>query len=643
MSGVCGLYYRDGDSVDEATMCDFARTLDHRGPDGSHTVEAGPVGFAHQRFETTPESAHERLPRTNGGLTITADARIDNRDELRARLDVGRHRGVVTDSELVLEAYREWGRDAPKELVGAFAFAIWDPDAGHLFCARDHTGLRPLYYSLSDDRFLFASEPDAISSRDGVTKTLDERRVGDYLAGIHADHERTFYSDVKRLPPAETLTVTADDAQRRRYWELDPDREIDLESDEAYAEAFREQFEEAVRCRLRTNGPVGTFLSGGLDSSSVTCVANEYLRERGTPHYTFSVVFDEVPESDEREYIHAVVDECDVRPRFVAGDQTGALSNRRAMLDATGEPFAANMLFLHWGLYRAVNNSEADVVLGGYGGDATVSHGVGRFLELALGGHPVRLTSEISAFASKFDRSIRSVFTGYVVSPFVPDRVKRAYHAVLGDEVHRRQRTLLNEKFADRVELDKGQSQNGSRRGRATTERERHYRTLESGISAADLETTNEVASFHGVEHRHPFLDKRLVEFCLALPAEQKLRRGWSRYVLREAMSRYLPSVVQWRPQKTSVAPVFDRALRHFDAPDLRTIVETQVPALAEYVDVDAVEQTYEAVVKDGVSVHATDLWKVGVLATWVDQDGGGNPPEQPKPVDVGQNISSRN
>lgn len=619
MSGVAGVYYRDGDGVDQTELEAFSRSLAHRAVDGSSTLEEDPIGFTHQQFHTTPEAVHEELPRAEHGLAITADARIDNRDDLLSRLSLRDCSEVVTDSDIILEAYREWGIDAPNELVGAFVFAIWDADAERLVCARDHTGLRPLYYSLDERRFLFASEPGGLLSRDDVPNTADEVRIGDYLSRTVQDRERTFYSEIKRLPPATTVTITADDVSKSRYWELDTEREIELDSDEAYARAFREHFEEAVRCRLRTDGPVGTFLSGGLDSSSVTCVANEYLRERGVAHETFSVVFDEVPESDEREFIEPVLRECTVRSTFVKCDDTGPLTGVREMLDATDEPFTAHALYLHWELYRSVADADIDVVLGGYGGDITVSYGLRRFVELALDMDLVELKSELSAFASMFDRSTRDVFVGYVLSPLLPDSIKDVWHTLRRDGQSTEFGPMLDEDFVDDIGLKQRRERIETGRTVAKTERERQYRALEDGVTVADIETVNKVSAVHSIDHRHPFLDKRLIEFCLALPADQKLRNGWSRYVLRRAMNQYLPSEVQWRKWKTSYTKAFRRNLRECNEGELREAIEKHEPSVEPYVDIDEYENAYTAALEGQEGEWCLDLWLTCVLAFWAE------------------------
>ncbi len=295
MSGMVGVFRRDGAPVQDKLVETMAATLAHRGPDGLSVVCAGPAGLGHTMLWTTPESLHEVLPCQHraSGLIITADARIDNRDELIAELGLESGHPAITDSELILEAYHKWGQDCVQKLLGDFAFAIWDPRQEQFFCARDPMGVKCLYYFASDTLFAFGSEIKALCCLEEVPKRLNELRILDYLANIFDDRAITFYKDIYRLPPASTLLVTRRQQKIAKYWSLDPKRELKLKSDEEYTEAFRDCFVRSVRDRMRSAFPIGSALSGGLDSSSIACVARRINESQasGAPLHTFSLIF----------------------------------------------------------------------------------------------------------------------------------------------------------------------------------------------------------------------------------------------------------------------------------------------------------------------------------------------------------------
>ena len=269
--------------------------LERRGPDGSHHLLDGPAALGHTLLATTPEALHEVLPLTDAasGCSITADVRLDNREELLPALGLAEEARVIGDGELMLRAYLLWGEACLEHLLGDFAFAIWDPRSQRLFAARDQMGLRQLIHChVPGELFAFATEPEAILALPDVPRRINEARIADYLDDLEAaDFTSTFYEGLYRLPPAHCLTVDASGLQIRRYWALQPVTELQLDSDEAYAAAFLMVFTKAVRSRLRCAGPVGSMLSGGMDSGSVVAVATRLLQAEGRgPLQTFSAV-----------------------------------------------------------------------------------------------------------------------------------------------------------------------------------------------------------------------------------------------------------------------------------------------------------------------------------------------------------------
>ena len=240
---------------------------------------------------------------------IVADARLDNRREVVAALDLeASATRDVGDGELILRAYERWGGACPTRLVGDFAFAVWDSRNETLFCARDHVGVKPFYYHRAASAFLFASEIKALLTSPIVPYRLNPARVADHLVGLFGDQTSTFYRDIDRLPAGHTLTVTRSGMRIQRYWTLDSSRELVLGSDEEYAEAFRECFTEAVRCRMPSSDRVGCLLSGGLDSSSIVATARSLRTAVDAKLDTFSAIFPSLPaprpQKDRRARLH---------------------------------------------------------------------------------------------------------------------------------------------------------------------------------------------------------------------------------------------------------------------------------------------------------------------------------------------------
>jgi asparagine synthase (glutamine-hydrolysing) len=622
MSGITGVYRFDDDPVPADTLRAMTDAIDHQGPDGEWTWREGRVGLGHQRFETTPEAEHASSPPERGGRVITFDGRIDNREELLRELDTAGPPGRVADADLVLAAYERWGEDCPERLIGAFAFAIRDSD-GRLIAARDHVGLRPFYYYRGEDRFLFGSELKPLWAAGGVPRRLDDIRLSNHLAQEYQSDERTYFEEVKRLPPAHLLVVDDDGVEMTEYWALDPDRTIDLETDEAYAERFRELFFEAVECRLRAKGPIGSMLSGGLDSSSIVSTADE-LREDGDsgPLYTYSAVFDEeeLSSSDEREYIDAVLEECSATPRFFRGDQRNPLGDLETILYHSESPELGNNFYLSWNVYRAAGEDGVRVLLDGTGGDQVVSYGIGYLPELAASGRWLTLARGISALYKKpeYSFNLRGLLLGRTLAPLLPTSVRKARMNIRNNEFRDIASPTLDPEFLERTDAKERLFE--SIATEPTMARNRHYSQMRSSHVVSLLERLNKTTKAFGVEPRYPFFDRRLMEFCLGTPADQIMYEGWMRYMLRNAMGGVLPHEVQWRAAKGNLAPSFWRALRENTADDIAEVLFADNLRITEYIDLERARSGYQEFTNGGRPGLNT-VWFPVVLESWLRSD----------------------
>ncbi|TYL36440.1 asparagine synthetase B [Natronococcus pandeyae] len=618
MSAITGIYRRSEEQLDTNGLTRMARTLSHRGPDGVGIWSGGSVEFGHRMLYTTPESRHATYPLQRGKYVLTADVRLDNRAELIAELDLERRRNrPTTDGELLLAAYERWGDRCPNRLLGAFVFAIWDDEQNRVFCARDHVGIRPLYYHLSDNLFVFGSEIRALRASPDVPTPLNEVRIGEHLAGLFEDKTGTAYRSISRLPPAHTMTVTPEDVTSRNYWTPDPSRELQLDSDQAYAERFKELFEKAVRCRLRSTRPVGATLSGGLDSSSITTTAADLTPDQYELP-TFSAVFDAVPESNERRFIEDVIDETTVAPTFVSPNKTSPLPDTDGFASRDG-PIAIPTLYVHRELCRAASQRNVRVLLHGFGGDSTVSYGFTALPEYTHTGYWRRLLHETECVADRFDVPVRTVLWGTVLKPMIPSLVRDVWGRVQGwDSLIERINSTIDPEFADRIGLqERIQRFEIDRPPVKDFVRGHHYRNLTSGFVPFSLESSDRTAARFGLEVRYPFLDKRLIEYCLALPPEQFLRNGWSRSILRRAMGTRLPDTVAARVWKTDLSEAFSSALITHERDRLEKLSNSPAHVDA-YIDRPALQQAIDRLLTDQTLDDARPVWRALTLEDWL-------------------------
>lgn len=625
MSGILGIFYRDGRTVERENIEPMTDILAHRGSDNVGIWLSGSVGMGHRLRWTTPESLLEHMPRVDrtGNFVITADLRLDNRSELIANLNFdASYLNKITDSELVLAAYQKYGEDCPNKLLGDFAFAIWDERSQHLFCARDCYGVKQLYYYCSDGVMVFATEIKALLCLSEVPRRLNETKVADYLLTCLEDREITFYQGIYRLPPAHSLTVSRERVRSQQYWSFDPEKNIILGSDGEYAEAFGELFTEAVRCRMRSAFPVGTLLSGGLDSSSITCVARNLLDRQRQPNLpTFSAIFATVTQCDERPYINAVVEQGGIEPHFIPGDRIGPLTDWDRTVWHQDEAYYAPNLFLHQELYRVAQQQNVRVLLDGFDGDTTVSHGIAYLAELTRSGNWLYLIPEVMGLARNFERSPRQMFWRHGLEPIVHPKLRRFGNKLIArNQSLPKPSLLLQADFARRIQLK--QRLEHLQQGRSQlpkSSREAHYRLLTAGVMPFALEAADKASAAFEVEPRYPFFDKRLMEFCLALPPEQKIYRGWTRVIMRRAMEGVLPSKIQRRGGKSNLGANFSHGLR-LGQEKLDRVIQSDLAAIEDYVDLASLRSLYQRFSSSQEIAHGDYLllWKSLSLALWL-------------------------
>jgi asparagine synthase (glutamine-hydrolysing) len=533
----------------------------HRGPGGAGTWIDGPAGLGHRMLRTTPEALHEHQPLCDesGQVCLVLDGRVDNREDLGKALEA---ESVIlrecSDAELVLKSYLRWGEDAPFRILGDFAFAIWDGRQRALFCARDIFGIRPLNYYCGANFFLLASELHQLFHDPRVRKAPNEGMVAEYLSGQITQCEETLWEGILRLPAAHLMWVRPGGIEKRRYWDFDLSKGIRYKKDDEYASHFLDLFREAVRCRLRSCGPIGSYLSGGLDSSSVSVIANELLGEQGRtePLDTFSLVFPGMS-CDESGYIQATVEHAGLHSHLfppVPPSMDYYHDQAVRYQDFPGWPNGGAMLRpLHEGLRQA----GIRVVLSGWGGNECVEGSSTHLAELAAEGKFLELVRVAKARAALGGAPWWRLVLDYGIRPNIPSEVKRVLRRL---RPRRRRFGCLSPELQERTALFRRVEASGSPPGASPVQRAMHS-DFYSGWGAHSYEIADRDAAFLGLDQRHPFFDRRLAEFAFALPERQRSHRGLVKIVLRNAMQGRLPEPVIRRRIQAEFTPVFRGAV----------------------------------------------------------------------------------
>ncbi len=294
MCGICGTVYRDQErTVDENVLQQMSSLLSHRGPDDSGIYLKGNVGLAHRRLsiiDLTP-AGHQPMPNEDESVWIVFNGEIYNYQDIRRELLVRGHRfRSNTDTETIIHLYEDKGEDCVQDLRGMFAFAIWDAKKRRLFCARDRVGKKPFVYAHTGEGLFFASEIKSLLACSSLDKKIDYSALHHYLTYQYVPSPLSIFATIKKLPPGHMLIYEDDTLTIKRYWNLSYRNKLRLPSLEDYGKRLEELFEEAVRIRLRSDVPLGAFLSGGIDSSLVVAMMQRLMNQ---PVKTFSIGFKE--------------------------------------------------------------------------------------------------------------------------------------------------------------------------------------------------------------------------------------------------------------------------------------------------------------------------------------------------------------
>lgn len=568
MSGICGLLRLDGRPVAITDLDAMLAPMHRRGPDGHSTWHHGPLGLGHALLATTPEAHAAPQPWVcpDSGCVVVADSRLDERAPLARALGLrDRPSDQIGDAELIAAAWQRWGEACTAHLTGDFAFVAWDPRTHTLHCARDITGVRPLYVSFVPGRLLaFASDTHALLALPDVPDTLNPPRLADALADFYEsiDPRITFHAAIERLPPATTLTLRDGQRHERKYWHPLQRRPALPGSEGEWIEATRHVLDQAVRRRLR-GGPAGAMVSGGLDSSSVAALAFRHGQHLGgAPLRTYSAV-DSRAANRETNAIGSMLQAYPFNATRVdlAHPET-FLPAVRAQHDAAREPFDAGMTLLS-AIYATAHRDGVRVMLDGMPGDALYSSS--RLLAYLVTHAGWKAAWHEAVAMHREDQHhhphLRAIRT--LASNGLPAWAKR----MLARRHHLRfyrdtvwPNAAISSHFAAQIGLRERNTAffehlSATRQVDATGWGES---IMAAGHIAAGAERYGRIASHHGIEPRHPFLDRDVIELHAWMPPTLRIRDGRHKWALRQAMAPLLPGDIAWRKDKDHLGWAFN-------------------------------------------------------------------------------------
>ena len=523
----------------------------------------------------------ERLPcaEPDTRFAVTASVRLDDRSTLCDALEIPHgQRRALPDGALLLRAYARWGSDCPNRVLGDFAFAIWDPRHRTLFCARDPVGTRPLFYSLTADRIVFASDLGAVLAVPGVSDELDETAVRTLLTPDPTPLvKRTSYLAVRRLQPGHTLTVRGASARIERWWRPENAPSVAAGNDDTLAETFLDLLARAVEDRARGARRVGVHLSGGLDSASVAAVAARTMRCAGRPPplaFSWQPPPGSVAGVAEYRLIEAVRRAAGLEVRYCPPEAADLIAFLRR--DGTRD---LNITPNEEPVQRDAAQEGVRVLLSGWGGDEGISfNGRGYETELVWKG---RLVAAWRSMRERSRRPLVTLLAHAALSILWPDARSVLLRLRAGQRPWRG-RGLIHPEFARRVRPLPAV------RLPAAGVRRTQLHLLQVGHLAERMDGWATSGARHGIEYGYPLLDRRVLEFALGLPAEQYRRGAASRWLMRQALGPLLPDQVRRHRDKQD--PVRFESSRNAVAealPEVRRLLEVRSipPQRSVYLD----------------------------------------------------------
>ena len=563
---MCGIFGLLGSRItaDEAARrakaaCD---AMAHRGPDGEGLYADAPSGLtlAHRRLAIIdPGHGHQPMIAQDGDLAIVFNGAIYNYLELRRELLAKGHPiASYSDTETLLYAYREWGEDCVERLLGMFAFAIWDRRRKRLFCARDRLGIKPFYYWTDGETFGFASEIKGILAAGLVRAQPNPEGLRDYLTFQYCLGDKTLFEGIRRLEPGWALTAALEDGRvkltTRQYWDLQYDID-ESHSESWFVDHLASLIEDSVRIHLRSDVPLGAHLSGGLDSSTVVCLAADLLK--GERLKTFTGAFPEGPQFDETGHARAVAEFAgtDNHEIYIPGGELAqVLPKLMYMMD---EPLAGPGVIPQYYVSQLAAQ-HVKVVLGGQGGDELFI-GYARYLvaylEQCLAG-----AIDETADRHRYAVSLESIVPNLSLLGTYKPMLQGLWREGLFGSADSRYFKLVDRRegvrglYSEDLQLDSAAAMQEfsalfNRPGLHSLVNQMTYFDLKGSLPAL-LHVEDRTSMAASIESRVPLLDHRIAEFMATIPPNVKFAGGRMKHLFKESIRNLVPQRVLERKDK---------------------------------------------------------------------------------------------
>ena len=614
MCGITGLIYFDKSrTVPGETLRRMTDSLIHRGPDDEGFYCVQNVGLGFRRLSIIDlHTGHQPLCSDDGSIQLVFNGEIYNYQEQQHALkQKGYTFHTTSDTEVILRLYEAYGTDCVRHLRGMFAFAIWDQRKQRLFCARDRFGIKPFYYYLSGDRLVFGSEIKAVLQSGAIDRTLSPEALDSYFTYGYITGDLSVFQHIRKLPPAHTLTLEGSAIRIDRYWRVEfrPDYG---RTETEWAEAIDECLSDTVRRHMISDVPLGAFLSGGIDSSSVV---QAMARQSDRPVKTFSIGFKEQAFNELR-YAREVATRygCEHHEEIVEPESIGLLPR---LVGAYDEPFADASAIPTYYVSRFARR-HVTVALSGDGGD-----------ELFAGYKSYAYFQKVRKLAFSSTR-LNDLVWGNIhrLTPETSRRKSLTYSLAQERDASGAQATfwtkperrrLMPDSFADHARAERLKERILGVRGNDWVTRLQHL-DMETYMVDDILTKVDRASMLNSLEVRVPLLDHVFAELSFQIPWNLKLKGRAQKYILRKAVSRHLPESILGHPKQGFAVP-----LSAWFRDNLKDYVQDTLlscnPRYTRYLDQNYVRRTLDFYYNSGRDLSAR-IWSLLFFEEWLKQNG---------------------
>lgn len=560
MCGICGIYnYKNHRPIQPRVLSTMKDAIIHRGPDGEGEYIDGELGLGHRRLKVIDLSDAGKQPMSNedGSVWITYNGEIYNYKNLRTELLAKGHKfRSSSDTETIIHLYEETGLSFLNHLEGMFAFGLWDKKKKRLILARDRVGIKPLYYYIGGDGLVFASELKSLVLHPDFKREIDYHALYTYFLSLTVLGPRSIFKDVVKLGPGQFLVASEDGAQVHRYWDIDNFSFDAPKTEEQIIEELDAHLQRVVKSHMIADVPVGAFLSGGVDSSSLVALAAKYTQK---PIRTFSVIFKDNPDVDESRFSDLVARKFNTQhtAEEMTTDFVGSFDK---IIWYADEPFAVSSAFALYGISELASRG-VKVVLGGDGADELFAGYLWhrrKFLNYMWPFlYPFRKNKDRLPFLSLIGGIGRKDISKNLYFYRVAHRAAKLfssnstyyYDSQSYNSPYIVPKIFTKEFYNDNIKPAEQEAFNNFNEywhnaDHADTINQRLYTTIKTTLVDEMLTKVDRMSMAFGLEVRVPFLDHRLVEFALKIPGKLKYGNMGGKSILKKVMKKYLPEDV---------------------------------------------------------------------------------------------------